>query len=165
MKQPSNASMRVGALIGFLLLIAGLSGCGGGARIMGRLDYADTSRPTAGDSVWVQLQGREDIGATVTVKADNTWVYQSKSDKIRAWTGEYPPVKKANKNEADPVLVIQALTPTHRTKVQYVDYVQLKKQADKQVRLQYELLPSAEPDTTSRQIERLPDDGGGDIRP
>jgi hypothetical protein len=161
MKQPSNASMRVGALIGFLLLIAGLSGCGGGAQIMGRLDYTDAARPTAGDSVWVQLQGQEDIGATVTVKADNTWVYQPKSKTIRAWAGEYPPVKKANKNDDDPVLVIQALTPTHRTKVQYVNYVQLKKQEDKQVRLQYELLPS--PDTTSHQIEREPDDPG--IRP
>ena len=157
--------MRVGALIGLLLLIAGLSGCGGGSRIMGRLDYADTSRPTAGDSVWVQLQGQENTGATVLVKADNTWVYQPNSSKIRSWTGEYPPVKRASKNDDDPVLVIQALTPTHRTKVQYVDYVQLKKQADKQVRLQYELLPNSEPDTTSHQIERLPDDGGGDIRP
>lgn len=164
MIQPSNTSMRVGALIGLLLLIAGLSGCSsGGGSIMGRLDYTDQSRSTAGDSVWVQLQGQETVGATVTVKADNTWVYQPNNSKIRAWSGEYPPVKKAHKDDADPVLVIQALTPTHRTKVQYIDLIQLKKQSDKKVRLMYEQMP-ASADTASHQIERQTGDGGG-IRP
>ena len=144
--------MRVCALISFLLLIASLTGCGGGARIMGRLDYADISIPTAGDSVWVHLQGQESIGATVTVQADNTWVYRPNSKDIRAWEGKYPPVKKTNKEDDDPVLVIEALTPTHRTKVQLIDYVQLKSQKDKQVRLLYELLPGA--DTTSQKIRK-----------
>jgi len=159
-----NVWMRVGALIGFLLLIAGLCGCGGtGGSIKGRLDYPDASRSTSGDSVWVQLQGQDEIGATVTVKADNTWVYQPKNSSIRAWTGEYPPVKKANKADEDPTLVIQAVTPSHRTRVQYIDYVQLKKQKDKVVRLLYEQSSSPDADTTSGKINRVT--GGGDIRP
>jgi hypothetical protein len=123
-------------LIGLLLSTAGLSGCGGSS-IMGRLDYADTSRPTAGDSVWVQLQGQANIGATVMVKADNTWVYQPKSENVRAWSGEYPPIKKRSDEEADPILVIQAVTPSYRTIVQYVNYLELKKQKDRLIRLQY----------------------------
>ncbi len=164
MKMTSNATMRAGALIGFLLLIAGLTGCGGSASIMGRLDYMDAGRSTAGDSVWVQLQGQEEVGATVTVKADNTWVYQPNSSKIRSWTGQYPPVKKAHKTDDDPVLVIQALTQSYRTKVQYIDFGTFKSQKDKVVRLKYEELPATQADTTSQKIERLPGDGGG-IRP
>jgi hypothetical protein len=114
----------------------------------------------------VQLQGQESVGATVMVKPDNTWVYRPNNKKIQTWDGQYPPVKAKSKNDDNPVLVIQALTETHRTKVQFVDYTQLKKQSDKKIRLTYEQLPSAAEDTTSsRETERLRDDSGGGIRP
>jgi hypothetical protein len=151
------------AVIGFLLLIAGLSGCGGGARIMGRLDYTDPTHSTAGDSIWVQLQGQEQVGATVTVKADNTWVYQPEGKDVRAWQGDYPPVKKAHKTDDDPVLRIQALTPTHRTKVQLINYVELKRQSDKVVRLLYE--KSIEQDTATTDTIKKPLRGGDGPRP
>jgi hypothetical protein len=145
----------------FALTMMAIVGCSGGpGTLKGRLIYQDDpARSTGGDSVWVYVKGQEEVGATVLVKPDNTWVYQPKPGKVHnIWspTGQLPPLK-TKEGESAPIIMVGAQTADHKTRLLEVYY---SEQKGIPLELEYVPLPAADDTKERKTIDQVDDVGG-----
>jgi hypothetical protein len=164
MSKRKSTLMRGCAAALFALTMMAIVGCGGSVgTLKGRLIYQDDpERSTGGDSVWVYIKGQENIGATVLVKPDNTWVYQPKPGKVHnIWspTGALPPLK-TKEGEIEPIIMVGAQTADYKTRLLEVYY---SEQKGIPVELEYVPLPPADDTQERKGIDQV--DHGGGISP
>jgi hypothetical protein len=109
--------------------------------LRGTLYYErDSTLSTAGNYVWVRVKGDTTVGVAVVVRDDNTWTYRpSDTTGTGTWASHLPPLKSSRRNEAEPVLLIDALVPPDRTKVVEVRWSTHKR---REIQLLLEALPS-----------------------